>query len=411
MKNRNLKTGQCYYLSNHHGDNPKLGAKVLSDGRDSLFLDYYFGYEMVTNPENGQKKLRKHKRRESLKLYLWRRPHTQQQREDNRSVMQLADNIRFERSQQLLDRERGYRLQSRQRSVNFLDYFQQYINQYTKKDKAMFSVALRRFQSFLAASPTYACFAQCLRPEQLTRDMVEGYADYLRSKSVGEGARSFFQRFKKVVRYALRNNLMQHDPCQDISIKIDEGLIVKAFLSPEEERKLIATTYPKQNPHVRRAFIFCLYTGMRYCDVSRLTFNSFDVANHLLVYDQHKTSGHSMHSRVSLPLTDDILRLVGDIPTDHKDQLVFKLPSYKHCLKVLKRWTCHAGIDKHITWHCARHSFGTNMAATAARQGLSIRVVQEMLGHSNLKYTQRYVRVTDESKRQAMQAFNSLVTG
>ena len=51
------------------------------------------------------------------------------------------------------------------------------------------------------------------------------------------------------------------------------------------------------------------------------------------------------------------------------------------------------------------------MAATAAQRGLSVRVVQEMMGHSSLKYTERYTRVIDEQKKQAMQELSKLMEG
>lgn len=94
-----------------------------------------------------------------------------------------------------------------------------------------------------------------------------------------------------------------------------------------------------------------------------------------------------------------------------KNDLVFSLPSHTMCLKALRRWTNRAGIDKHITWHCARHSFGTNMAATAAQKGFSVRVVQEMMGHSSLKYTERYTRVVDEQKKAAMAELSRMMEG
>ena len=174
----------------------------------------------------------------------------------------------------------------------------------------------------------------------------------------------------------------------------------------------MATHYTGENPEIRNAFIFCLYTGMRWCDVKDLTFGNFDFANRLLTYEQNKTKGHSKHSSVTLPLTDGLFALVADKMGDaQKDTLVFDLPSHTMCLKALRRWTKRAGIDKHITWHCARHSFGTNMAATAAQKGFSVRVVQEMMGHSSLKYTERYTRVVDEQKKQAMAELSKLMEG
>jgi integrase len=141
-----------------------------------------------------------------------------------------------------------------------------------------------------------------------------------------------------------------------------------------------------------------------------LTFGNIDFSNKLLTYEQNKTKGHSKHSSVTLPLTDALLTLVeGKANNAQKSDLVFALPSHTMCLKALRRWVKRAGIDKHITWHCARHSFGTNMAATAAQKGFSVRVVQEMMGHSSLKYTERYTRVVDEQKRAAMAELSKLM--
>lgn len=415
MAKKNLQVGQCYFVSTDREENPKLGAKLLNDGRESLFLDFYFGYEMVYNNGKDQMQPKKQRRRESLKLYLWHNPRTPQQRQENKETLILAKKIRHDKGQELLDQEKGYRLQAKSEKVNFLDFFKDYLDNYTKKDVRMIQIALQRFKDFLHDTPEYNKFERTIRPEQITSEMVEAFTEYLQTRSVGEGAKSIYQRFKKVYKAcAIKCNINYQRPFLDadgksITIKIDEGAIVKDFLSPEEERQLIATHYTGENPKIRNAFIFCLYTGMRFCDVKDLAFGNFDFANRLLTYEQNKTKGHSTHSSVSLPLTDDLLELVGNVPEGNKDTLIFDLPSHTMCLKALRRWVKRAGIDKHITWHCARHSFGTNMAATAAQKGFSIRVVQEMMGHSSLTYTQRYTRVVDEQKRQAMQELSKLM--
>lgn len=417
MAKKKLEVGQCYFVSTDREENPKLGAKLLSDGRESLFLDFYFGYEMVYNNDKDQMQPKKQKRRESLKLYLWHNPRTPQQRQENKETLILAKKIRHDKGQELLDQEKGYRLQAKSEKVNFLDYFKEYLDNYTKKDVRMIQSTLQRFKDFLHDTPEYSKFERTIRPEQITSEMVEAFTEYLQTRSVGEGARSYYQRFKKVFKAcAIKCNINYQRPFLDadgksITIKIDEGAIVKDFLSPEEERQLIATHYTGENPEIRNAFIFCLYTGMRFCDVKDLTFGNIDFPNRLLTYEQNKTKGHSTHSSVSLPLTDDLLELVGNVPEGNKDTLIFDLPSHTMCLKALRRWVKRAGINKHITWHCARHSFGTNMAATAAQKGISIRVVQEMMGHSSLTYTQRYTRVVDEQKKQAMQELNKLMRG
>ena len=58
MAKKELQAGKCYYISTDREENPKLGAKLLSDGRESLFLDFYFGYEMVYSSAKDRKEER-----------------------------------------------------------------------------------------------------------------------------------------------------------------------------------------------------------------------------------------------------------------------------------------------------------------------------------------------------------------
>ncbi|MBQ8096076.1 MAG: site-specific integrase [Prevotella sp.] len=413
---KDLKVGESCIISNDRQANPKVGAKLLSDGRVSLFLDYYFGYTMVYSESQDKMVPKKQKRREMLNIYILQKPRTPKERQEYKDGIALADKIRREKANAVEDEDKKEALKKKKVSINFLAFFQEYLDAYTKKDVRMIQIALQRFKDFLRDTPEYNIYEQKIKPEQITSEMVEAFTEYLQSRSVGEGARSIYQRFKKVYKAcAIKCNINYQRPFvneegKSITITIDEDAIVKDFLSPEEEKQLMATHYTGENPQIRNAFVFCLYTGMRYCDVRDLTFGNFDFANRLLSYEQNKTKGHSKHSRVTLPLSDSLLALLGEEPeSQDKDALVFTLPSHTMCLKALRRWTKRAGIDKHITWHCARHSFGTNMAATAAQKGLSVRVVQEMMGHSSLKYTERYTRVIDEQKKQAMAELSKLM--
>ena len=54
-------------------------------------------------------------------------------------------------------------------------------------------------------------------------------------------------------------------------------------------------------------------------------------------------------------------------------------------------------VDKALTGHSLRHSFGTELV----RRGANIRAVQELMRHASLKTTARYTEVLDEDRRQA----------
>ena len=406
-------------IENKTKENPKLNQSTLSDGRISLYLEYYMGrtespvldewgeqvyYESGLMKGKPKKKIVHHRKKEKLSLYLIDKPRTPIERQQNKETLEIAKKIRHEREQQLLEGKEGYRLK-KDRSINFLDYFQSFIDKYTKKDIRMIEMALRRFKDFLKANEDYSIYAKSIKPEQLTKDMMIDFVEYLQSKSVGEGARAVYQRFKKVVKYAVEHDIIKKNPCNGVVCIIDENILRKDILSVEEMQKLISTTYLNQNNNIRRAFIFTLYTGIRFCDIKELTYTNVDYSNRLLKFEQNKSTGKSQSSGVVIPLNEGLINLIG-LPKSNEPgkELVFNLPSNTMCTKALKRWTARAGINKHITWHCGRHSFAVNIL----NNGANIKTVASLLGHSGLKHTEKYTRAVDSLKEAAINSLPEL---
>lgn len=378
-------------LENKTKENPKLEQNKLSDGRISLYLEYYLGREeKPILDENGNQvyydsgkiqskpkfAIKHNRQKENLSLYLIDKPRTSVERQQNKETLELAAKIRAEREQEFKESMFGYRLK-KGRTINFLDYFQAHIDSYTKKDLRMVQIALSRFKDFLKEQ--YPIYEFSIKPELITKDIIVQFVDYLKSRSVGEGAKNIYQRFKKVVRYAIDHDVMLKDPCKDVSCKVDEQILRKDVLSLEEIQALINCHYENENPNVRRTFIFCLYIGLCFCDVKDLTYKNIDYSNKLLKFEQTKAKGHSVNSGVIIPLNSGLLSIVGEPPANgNKDELVFNLPSYESCCKSVKRWVKRAGIDKHFSWHCARHSFAVNILNNRA----NIKTVASLLGHS-----------------------------
>lgn len=399
---KEIRSDNTYMISTDETDNPKLGAKILSSGKESIFLDYYLGYRMIYDEKQDKEVARKDRKREYIKLYLWQAPRTPLERQQNKETLELAKKIRFEREQEMKAGELGYRLEKKD-NINFLDYFQNYIDNYQKKDIRVIMMALGKFKSFLAEKhPVYANF---IKPTNLNRDLMLEFVEYLQNICVGEGAHTIFQRFKKVVKYAEEHDMIHKNPCNGITCKIDDQIIKKDILSLEEIENLLNTRYQGENIEIRKAFIFCLYTGIRFCDVVVLRFSNVDYSNRLLSFEQNKTSGHSKASNVVIPLNDGLISLIGHPSSpDNTDEIIFKLPSHTMCLKALRHWTARAGITKHITWHCARHSFAVNIL----NNGANIKTVSSLLGHSGLKHTEKYTRAVDKLKEDAINSLPRL---
>ena len=151
------------------------------------------------------------------------------------------------------------------------------------------------------------------------------------------------------------------------------------------------------NQEVKRAFLFSLFTGLRWCDVKELTFVNVDFANNSFKYIQAKTKHSSKNASNTIELSPMLIKLIGE-PQQPADN-IFNLPSHTGALKSLKSWVKNAEIKKNITWHCSRHSFAVNQLSELKTD---IKTVASLLGQSGLKYVERYTRAIDEKKAKAV---------
>jgi site-specific recombinase XerD len=227
-----------------------------------------------------------------------------------------------------------------------------------------------------------------LTMKQLTENIVHRYAEYLSDVSEGEGASSYFKRFKKMIKQALREKVILNNPAADVSIRRDESL-VKSVLTIEEIQMLANTEI--SNKEVRNAFLFCCFTGLAWIDVKDLKWRHINLRNELLTKVRAKTDTETV---VTLNKTALTLLPAAKEPKE----LVFNLPSFTGAGKLLKNWATSAEIGKHLTWHCARHTFATNLIYYKT----DVSVVAKLLGHSSLKHVTRYSRIAEELKRNAV---------
>lgn len=135
---------------------------------------------------------------------------------------------------------------------------------------------------------------------------------------------------------------------------------------------------------------------MRHCDIKSLRWGQIEqVENgYRIGFTQKKTSVPEY-----LPISEQALALCGDRKSDNR--LVFEgLQDPSWINRPLAQWVKQAGITKHITFHCARHTFATLQITN----GTDIYTVSKMLGHTNVRTTQIYAKVVDEKKEQAANA-------
>jgi len=166
----------------------------------------------------------------------------------------------------------------------------------------------------------------------------------------------------------------------------------KIFLSLDEIVVLSKTKC--NNDQVKRAFFFSLNTGSDFVMWKSWPGKIFDNEKIRFTQVRHKTPPRQQTS----PLISIKLLLTWLGNRGKPDELVFILPSHTGCLQSLKTWVKNAKIEKHITWHCARHSIAVNLLDN----GTDVKTVASVLGHSGLAHVNKYLRVIDERKKQQL---------
>lgn len=367
----------------------KLRKKPISEGRQSLYLDFY---PPIPNPETG-----KLTRREFLGMYLFDKPKNPIDKLHNKETLQRAESIRqkrethinksdiytaFER-EQLLIKERG--------KQNFVEYFKKLAD---KRKASNHDNWVSAYKHLVAFTNGFLSFAD------LNQTWCNDYKDYLLTAQSNKSnktmlsqnsAHSYFNKTKAALKQAFKDGMIQTDLNAKIeSIKAAETR--RNFLTLEEVNKLIKTDC--DNPLLKRAAIFSALTGLRFSDIQKMVWGEIEYIEgngYFINFKQQKTLGVEMQ-----PISEQAYSLLGE-RKQPKDKVFEDLIYSAYENLKIDKWVKDAGINKHIRFHNFRHTFATLQLSL----GTDIYTVSKMLGHRELKTTQIYAKIIDETKRVA----------
>ena len=204
---------------------------------------------------------------------------------------------------------------------------------------------------------------------------------------------SYYSIFKAALKQAFVEGYLPIDiAAKSKNIQAEESR--REHLTLDELNKLVET--PCENPVIKRAALFSGLTGLRHSDIKKMTWKEIakEGEHYRVNFTQKKTKGVEY-----TPISDQAYFFCGE--PGHPDELVFGgLPAPSWISKPLSRWIAAAGITKHITFHCFRHTY----ACLQLSNGTDLYTVSKMLGHTNIRTTQIYSKVEDEKKEQAADA-------
>jgi len=367
----------------------RLRKKAISGNRQSLYLDFY---PAIAHPETGEPT-----RREFLGLYLFDKAKNPIDKQHNKETLQLGEQIRQKRENHLNKPEvyTGYEREQlkikEQGERNFVEYFKALANKRKASNYDNWVSALNYLETFTKGK---------LRFADLNEGFCNDFKEYLlttksnksnKTTLAQNSAVSYFNKLKAALKQAYKDGYLPSDLNGKVQ-PVKQAETQRKFLTIEELNSLVKTEC--NNSLLKRAALFSALTGLRFSDIKNLVWGELEYIEgngYFIKFKQQKTKGVEM-----MPISQQAYSLLGE--RQELTERVFEGLTYSaYENKHLAKWIGLAGIEKDITFHCFRHTFATLQLS----KGTDIYTVSKMLGHRELKTTQIYAKIIDQTKREA----------
>jgi integrase len=363
----------------------KLQQKKLKNGKSSLYLEFYHGYQ---KNENG---VISHRRTfEYLQLYLFENPQNSDEKRKNKEAMQMAENIFTIRKADFIKGK--YNIKNEKKGeITFLDYFRHLKDERyeSHSNYGNWDAALKHIERFCP---------EHIKLNEIDTDFVKNFKKYLDTKAKTKSGTplaqnskyTYFNKFRAALREAYNENYIQQDVIKSVKT-FAQAESLREYLTYSELQSL-SNAYCKY-PVLKNAFIFSCLTGLRWSDIDKMKWSEVrDEENGArVIFRQKKTD-----SVEYLYISAQARKLLGS--QRGPNEKVFKGLKYGvHFNAQILTWCMRAGITKHITFHSARH---TN-AVLLLENGADIYTVSKRLGHRELRTTQIYAKIIDKKMKAA----------
>lgn len=238
-------------------------------------------------------------------------------------------------------------------------------------------------------------FSPSITFRQLDYKTLLSFEQFLKNKKLGTNTiAKHFRHIRTILNEAIRQGLItkEFSPFTEYKIKTTESH--HTYLLPEELEKLEQINFSRKKEslcHSLDAFLFCCYTGLRYSDFIRMEEENFIQTNSglWLVFKSQKT-GTVTQIPLSHLFQGKAVRLLSHYPNLKE---FFRIKPNASVNKELIRIGKLAGIEKHFSFHTARHTNATLLLY----KGVQLATVQKLLGHRNIKTTQVYGEILPQT--------------
>ena len=228
--------------------------------------------------------------------------------------------------------------------------------------------------------------------KQLDENLIEAFDMYMRTtrRFMPRTILGHINRLKSVMMLAVFRGIIPFSPFKGYAPQ--KPVFKQMYLTEDELDRFANTTYDTPNRNFTRdMFLFSCWTGICYCDMRALTEKNLVKAEDgsLWIHTERLKTGTPECVRLmEIPLA--ILEKYRGMDANGK---LLPMLTKESMNRHLKKMAVMCGINRPISFHQARHTFGSIICLS---QGIPIETVSKIMGHKHIKTTQRYAKVTQD---------------
>ncbi len=375
----------------------RIRFKQLSNGNQSIYLDYYTGD--VIRKENYVGGKRKY---EFLKLYLIPE-RTREDKAKNEATLALAKAIQSRRIVEVQNDAHGFQNTNKSR-VNLLDYLENIGKQSAEQGSRNYArTVLNTVRALKLFRGDYIAF------RDVDKEFLSEFTDYLRQMPKASkygvlktGGRlsnnsvvSYYGTLRTAINRAYKEGIITVNPTKefDFASKVRQEPSRREYLTIDELKTLINTEC--RHEIVKRAFLFSCLCGLRVSDIRKLRWCDLQRSGGRV---RIEITMQKTKEPLYLPISDEALKWLPERGEANDSDFIFPLTHEGTVNDTLQHWAKVAGITKHISFHVARHTHATMMLTL----GADLYTVSKLLGHKNIATTQIYAKIVDKKKEEAI---------
>lgn len=342
-----------------------------------LFTSIFYGYYPDSNGDKKAKRERK-----SMQLSYDLKPTTLFAKKEKKEALAMAERILFQREKEFQTEKAGLG-KSYMAETNLFEWIQKHLNntKMTLNNRNAYENTINKLKMYRGS---YTLI------NQVDYEYCRGFAQFLSNTLKKDGGSlssstidSYYKKLTIICKELVQQGILKKNPA--IGVKLPKVTHKRKEVLNKEEIQAIMETECRIKV-LKEYFIFSLFTGIDNATCQELRWKNYVVEDgvHKLKFTRTKTN-HSYGFPLSQNAVDWLNKL--DRKSD-EDKIFIGLTYGGHQNNILLLWLKDAGINKHITPHCARHTFAYHFY----KKTKDLFTVMNVMAHKDVSTTQRYLR-------------------